>query len=118
MFWVVLTFVIAAVATGLTTSDGGDDSAAAPAITFLVIGFGLPWFFNSVGWSPGKRLVGVEIVGEDMEPPGAGAGLARTLVAAISGAFLGLGYLAAAWDSDTRTWHDRVAGTYVVRKTD
>ncbi|MBM4416055.1 MAG: RDD family protein, partial [Chloroflexi bacterium] len=29
---------------------------------------------------------------------------------------LGLGYLSSLWDNERRTWHDRLAGTRVVRR--
>jgi uncharacterized RDD family membrane protein YckC len=34
---------------------------------------------------------------------------------AISGFFLGLGFLWTAWDSESQGWHDKIASTYVVQ---
>ena len=77
----------------------------------------IPWFWvwNSLGWSPGKRVVGVQIVMADGSAPGPWHGLVRTLVSLVSSFALAVGYLWAWWDPNHQTWHDRVAGTYVVR---
>jgi uncharacterized RDD family membrane protein YckC len=73
------------------------------------------WIFNSMGWSPGKLAMGIRIVRADGNPPGLLRGFARTLGAIVSSIPLYLGYLWAAWDGQTQTWHDKMAGTYVVR---
>ncbi len=70
-----------------------------------------------MGATIGKRIVGIRIVragGDDS--PGWGVGFIRTAMAMVSGAALWVGYLWAAWDGDGKTWHDKVAGTAVVKK--
>jgi len=39
----------------------------------------------------------------------------RALVGYLSVAAAGLGFLWCIWDSEQQTWHDKVAGTVVVR---
>ena len=73
------------------------------------------WVWNSRGWSPGKRLFGLRIVDASGEPPGLQRGLARAMWAVISETPFYAGYLWAGWDQERRTWHDRLAGTWVVR---
>jgi uncharacterized RDD family membrane protein YckC len=73
------------------------------------------WWFNSVGWTPGKRAVGLRIVRADGMRPGMGRGIGRTLGAWLSWLPLGLGFLWAAWDKQHQTWHDKMTETYVVR---
>ena len=34
----------------------------------------------------------------------------------VSSIFCGLGYIWAIFDKNNQTWHDKLAGTYVVRK--
>lgn len=34
----------------------------------------------------------------------------------VSGLVLGIGFFWAIWDKDNQTWHDKIAGTVVVRK--
>ncbi len=102
--------------------DDGDGSAIAAVVSVLgftaafVIGGGLAWRFSARGTSPGARAAGVRIVDKHGNPPGLGRGLARLLVAwFLSGQILSLGYLWAIWDREKRTWHDHLAGTWVVR---
>jgi len=42
-------------------------------------------------------------------------GVVRGVASVFSIAFLGLGWIWAAWDEKRQSWHDRAAGTYVVR---
>jgi uncharacterized RDD family membrane protein YckC len=84
------------------------------AIVWSIV-FGATWWFNSIGWTIGKRAVGLRIVRKDGQPPGLGPGLARTMGAWLSWLSLGLGFLWAAWDERGQTWHDKMAGTYVVQ---
>ena len=76
---------------------------------------GYHWLWNSLGWSPGKRLLGLRIVTPEGRPPGLGRGFARTTAMLLSIVVLFLGYFWAAWDRQRQTWHDKIAGTYVVR---
>ena len=84
------------------------------AIYFVLTALLLPWLWNSLGWSPAKRIIGLRIVDSAGNPPGWRRGLGRTAASFISGIALGLGYIAAAWHPEKRTWHDRIAGTWVV----
>ena len=58
--------------------------------------------------------MGLRIVRIDGAAPGVRYGLVRTAGAVLSRFFF-LGYLWSLWDSKTQTWHDKLAGTYVVR---
>jgi uncharacterized RDD family membrane protein YckC len=83
------------------------------AATLLRVGYGL--IFNPRGWSPGKRWMGLRIVRLNGEAPGTRYGMVRTAAAVISHDLVFLGYLWAALDPKMQTWHDKLAGTYVVR---
>lgn len=73
------------------------------------------WIWNAVGWSPGKRLLGLRVVTSGGSPPGVMRGFARTLGTVLSFSAFGLGHLWAAWDGRKQAWHDKLAGTYVIR---
>ena len=77
--------------------------------------FAATWVLNATGGSAGKRMLGLRIVRADGSAPGVGWGLGRTVTAWLSWIPLGLGFLWATWDEQTQTWHDKMAGTYVVR---
>lgn len=83
--------------------------------TAYAIVVGARWAFNASGGSPGQRALGLRIVREsDGRAPGVRLGLGRALGSLVSGLPLSFGYLWAAWDANRQTWHDKMAGTYVV----
>lgn len=114
----VIYLVVSLVLLGVTASATATDGSGASGLLIL-LSYGGPfaaqWTFNAIGWSPGKRAVGLRITGDDGQPPGAGKGLGRTLGAILSSIPFFLGYLWAAWDGKNQTWHDKMASTYVVR---
>lgn len=81
-------------------------------ITFLY------WaFWDSLGTSLGRSMVGIKIVARDGAPPGIRRGVIRALVSQLaSERVLLLGYLWALWDRERRTWHDHAAKTWAVRR--
>lgn len=82
----------------------------------------LAWFtaFEGSRWqaTPGKRLLGLQVVDDDGLPPGyVRAGL-RTAAGLLSWVSLNIGHLMAARAPRYQALHDRIAGTHVVRRTD
>lgn len=69
------------------------------------------------GQTWGRRLAGVKVVNANTgEPPGWGKAIGRSLFERIiSGQLLFLGYLWMLWDKNKQTWHDKVAGTIVIK---
>ncbi|UQX00849.1 RDD family protein [Streptomyces sp. RerS4] len=93
------------IAYGLIT--GGDLAAAGNwtlglflALTLLTV--------STVGFTPGKRIVGLRVVGQD----GGRLGVPRVL---LRTALLALVIPALIWDRDGRGLHDRLAGAVQVR---
>ncbi len=78
----------------------------------LVIPLGYHWVFDSLGWSPGKRVAGLRLVNARGQPPGIIAGGARALVALLIP--FSISYVWALWDHRVQTLHDKAARTYVV----
>lgn len=83
-------------------------------IGLTLIFFGT-WALNATGGSLGKRMLGLRVVRDNLQAPGIGWGLGRTIIALLSWGAVGLGLLWATWDDQSQTWHDKMAGTYVVR---
>ena len=69
------------------------------------------------GQTWGRQIVGNKVIRVDNGGvPGIGRALGRELFAwIVSASILYLGYLWMIWDDDRQTWHDKVAGTIVVR---
>jgi uncharacterized RDD family membrane protein YckC len=82
----------------------------AASIGYMVLFTGLR------GQTPGKMILGLHVVRPGRPVPGIGPALVRELLGRpLSLLSLGLGYAWAGWDPWKQTWHDKLAGTYVVR---
>jgi uncharacterized RDD family membrane protein YckC len=67
------------------------------------------------GKTVGKILMGIRLINYEGERVGFGSAFVRWLGYYISAAFLFAGFLWALVDSEYQTWHDKAAGTYVVK---
>ena len=68
------------------------------------------------GQSPGKIAIGIKIVKMDGTPIGFGTALLREVLGKIvSAIILLLGYIWILFDGKRQGWHDKIAGTYVVK---
>ena len=67
------------------------------------------------GTTIGGIVLGLKVVRLDGQPVTFVVALVRALAAAFSVFVLFLGFLWIAWDSDKQGWHDKIAGTVVVR---
>lgn len=83
--------------------------AGASALWFLV----MPLL---TGVTPGLRLLGLCLVEADGSTVGPAAAAVRALGAVLSAAYLGLGFLWILFDPERRGFHDKIAGTWVVRR--
>ena len=67
------------------------------------------------GTTVGGMICRVRLVRTDGRALAPQDGVVRGVASVVSIAFLGLGWIWAAWDEKRQSWHDRAAGTYVVR---
>lgn len=73
------------------------------------------YFHGSIGQTPGKMLCGLKVVRVDGEPLGFARALLRWAGYLPSSLVFGLGFLWIAWDRNKQAWHDKIAGTRVIR---
>ncbi|MGA0886204.1 MAG: RDD family protein [Ilumatobacteraceae bacterium] len=97
-------------------------SSIAGGIALIVVGvLGVMFIYvraeGKTGQTWGRKIVGIKVVRvSDGLPPGFWRALGRELFGnIISGQIFYLGYLWMIWDKDRQTWHDKVAGTVVVK---
>jgi len=84
--------------------------AALGSVLYYVLFIGLK------GQTPGKMALGIRVVGLDGGPPGAVRAFVREVVGKfLSSLILCLGYFWMLWDPNRQCWHDKLAGTVVVR---
>jgi uncharacterized RDD family membrane protein YckC len=72
-------------------------------------------FWSWKGTTIGGIVVGLKIVRTDGRPLNFAVALVRCLASFFSLAVLGLGFLWAGWSPDKQSWHDKIAGTLVVK---
>ncbi len=98
---------------GSISQDLGTVAAIALPIVYLV------WFLSLLrkGLTPGKKVMGLQVVDHQTGTiPGFGKMFVREIVGRfISGLFFGLGYFWAIFDKNSQAWHDKIAGTVVLR---
>jgi uncharacterized RDD family membrane protein YckC len=108
VLWFVAGGVFGAISPGL-----GITAAMLFPLIYLI------WFISQLrhGMTPGKRLLGLRVINSQTgQIPGFGKMFLREIVGRIvSGLFLGLGYFWAIFDKNGQAWHDKLAGTFVVK---
>ena len=72
-------------------------------------------FWSWKGTTVGGIVVGLRIVRTDGHPLSFAVALVRCLASFFSLAVLGLGFLWAGWSPDKQSWHDKIAGTLIVK---
>lgn len=86
-----------------------------PPLGFLIA---LAYFAGMWAWkgtTVGGVVLGLKVVRLDGRPVTFAVALVRGLAAAFSVVVMFLGFLWIAWDPDKQGWHDRIAGTVVIR---
>jgi uncharacterized RDD family membrane protein YckC len=85
-------------------------------LTYIVPAMAVILFWVRYLATPGKMAIKAKIVdAKSGGPPTIGQFIGRYLAYNISLLPVGLGYLWIAWDSRKQGWHDKLAGTVVVR---
>jgi uncharacterized RDD family membrane protein YckC len=106
-------FILAAVAgAGLIGTRHGAGGAFG-----LIVGVAYQWFFltQNNGQTIGKMLMGIRVVKANGQPLQATDAILRYAGSYLNSFILMLGWLWASWDDNRQGWHDKLAGTIVVR---
>lgn len=73
------------------------------------------YFHGATGQTPGKRLLGLRVVRTDGKPLTYGIAFLRWIGYILSKLPFFLGFIWAAFDSRKQGWHDKIAGTCVIK---
>ncbi len=86
-------------------------------IVSLVLFVLYDWYFwtRYNGQTPGKMVMKLKVVKKDGSPIGDADAIVRAVVWHFGAAAFGIGLLWAIWDDNRQGWHDKMAGTYVVK---
>jgi uncharacterized RDD family membrane protein YckC len=71
-------------------------------------------FWSSGGATPGKMVMGLQVVRQDGNPVDVSTGALRYVGYIVSGLAIGLGFLWIIWDPNKEGWHDKIAKTRVI----
>jgi uncharacterized RDD family membrane protein YckC/cytoskeletal protein CcmA (bactofilin family) len=91
---------------------------AGPFAAPLLLPFGIIYFVAMWTWKGttlGSLVFGLKVIRTDGRPITFAVALVRSLASVFSLMVLFLGFLWAAWDREKQSWHDKIAGTVVVR---
>ncbi len=80
---------------------------------FVNIGY-FTYFHGSTGRTPGKMLLGLQVVTTDGGPLTFGVAFLRSVGYLVSSLVFCLGYIWAGFDKKKQGWHDKIAGTVVI----
>ncbi len=122
ILWIVqLILGVCAGAVLVAMAEAGEDAAIALNLLIncvaLLISVGyFVVFWATTSQTPGKMAMGIKIIGVDGTPVSWGKAFLRYIGYIVSGLVLSLGFIWIAFDSKRQGWHDKIAGTYVVRK--
>jgi uncharacterized RDD family membrane protein YckC len=72
------------------------------------------YFHGSTGRTPGKMLLGLQVVSIDGNQISFGTAFLRSIGYLVSSIVLCLGYIWIMFDSKKQGWHDKIAGTVVI----
>ncbi len=85
-------------------------------LAIMVITWGyLIYFWTTTGQTIGKKVMKIRVVDTQGQPLTIGKAILRVIGYAVSGVVFYLGFLWILWDPEKQGWHDKIAGTYVVR---
>jgi uncharacterized RDD family membrane protein YckC len=77
--------------------------------------FYFTYFHGTVGQTPGKMMFGLKVVQSTGERMTLGIGFLRWVGYVVSKIFFYLGFIWIAFDGKKQGWHDKIAGTIVLR---
>jgi uncharacterized RDD family membrane protein YckC len=120
----IVGFIIAAVTTPSASFDNPDPGTSGLGVLFMFLSWavavGYPVYFEGrpEGQTLGKKALGIRVVRKaNGAPLGYGLAFGRFLARFADSFTFGLGLLWAAWDPLHQTFHDKIAGTLVVRSS-
>ena len=112
----ILSYIVIVAVLGSAVQGGGGKIGVAAVVFIAYAVFYLVLLHK--GMTPGKYVMGERVVNKlTGGEPGLGTMLLREIVGKIlSAAVFGLGFFWALFDKDNQAWHDKLAGTVVIKR--
>ncbi|MDX1953545.1 MAG: RDD family protein [Verrucomicrobiota bacterium] len=87
---------------------------AGPFFPFVLLAYFIPmWAWK--GMTMGSTIMGLKLVRLNGEPMNLPVAIVRSLASFFSALVIGIGFFWAGWDREKQSWHDKIAGTVVVK---
>lgn len=97
----------------------GSDLGSAFITIYMLLFFLASSYFvilnGYTGATVGKMVMGIRIISDEGGAIGFWQSFVRWIGYYISGIFIFLGFLWSIFDKNSQSWHDKIAGTYVVK---
>jgi uncharacterized RDD family membrane protein YckC len=100
---------------GALFGDRPGEIGAGTGISVIIQAAYMIALLSQWGTTLGGRVMGLKVVDSGGNMPSVGTAAIRWLMSIVSSAVILLGYIWAFWDGNKQTWHDKVAGTFVVK---
>ena len=107
--------IIAAAISGILGGDTASTQYQGLSLLFQAVYFTYFWSAAGKGQTLGSRALNIRVVKTDGAYLDYGGAFLRFIGFVISCAAFLLGVIWAAFDAQTQGWHDKIAGTYVVK---
>lgn len=107
--------IVALLLIGLVFGDSAEFLMQFVALV-LYVGFHKYFLTRRDGQTPGKSMLGIQVVKADGTSISNVDAVIRAIGYQVSSIFFALGFIWAIFDTNNQSWHDKIARTYVVRK--
>jgi uncharacterized RDD family membrane protein YckC len=110
--------IVGVIGSILNYASAGIGGAAGSIILFVsgLVSVAYYTYFFGNGQTPGMMAMKIKLIGTDgTYPIGYGKGLLRWIGMIVSAVVILLGYVWILIDKKNQGWHDKIAGTYVVK---
>lgn len=113
--------ILLAIFGGFSSSSSGQVSGASVVVYLLVVVASIVYFIyfwtRPAGQTLGMKMVNIRVVKTDGSPITIGTAVARFIGTILNSIIFGLpiGWVWAAFDANKQGWHDKIAGTVVIR---
>jgi len=113
--------IIAALAGGMSSSTGQANGGALALFYIILVGASVAYFVYFWSQRDGQTIMNkamnIKVVRVDGSPITVGTGIVRYIGYIVNDIIFGIpiGFIWAAFDPNKQGWHDKIAGTYVVK---
>jgi len=115
LFVTIIGLLVIGIDVELLTTGSGTLLNSYYATAVVMNLFYFTYFHGTTGQTIGKRMLGMKVIQSTGEPMRVGVAFLRWVGYFLSGLIFYLGFLWIAFDGRKQGWHDKIAGTCVIK---